>query len=106
MSTPVTPDVTANVVLANPAVRKTLNWIVGLAAVLVPLLIVIDGRATAFDISGWTDPAAAGTSFLAGLLGLAVTIPNIPSKEKAIVTANVAPAEPEVTRPADEGYGL
>lgn len=99
MSTPVA-DVTPNVVLGNPTVRKALNWVVGTAAVLVPLLIVIDGRADAFDISGWTDPAAAGTSFLAGLLGLAVTIPNIPSKEKAIVTAAVAPAAPV----ADEGF--
>lgn len=102
MTTPVA-DVTPNVVLGNPVVRKALNWVVGIAAVLVPLLIVIDGRADGFDISGWTDPAAAGTSFLAGLLGLAVTIPNIPSKEKAVV---VAPVAAPVERPADEGFGL
>lgn len=93
MSTPTTPDVTPNVVLANPAVRKALGWIVGVAAILVPLLSIVDANSDAFDISGFTDPATAGTSFLAGLLGLVVTVPNIPSKEKAIVTAAVAPTE-------------
>lgn len=94
MSTPIeTPNVTPNVVLANPVVRKALNWVVGLAAIIVPLLTIIDARSEDFDWTGFTDPATAGTSFLAGLLGLVVTLPNIPTREKAIVTAAVAPTE-------------
>lgn len=72
------PSVTPNVVLANPVIRKGLNWVVGAAAILVPLAIVVDGASDGFDWSSWTTPAAAGTSFLAGLLGVIVTIPNIP----------------------------
>ena len=104
MSTPI-PDVTPNVVLANPTVRKVLNWIVGSAAIIVPLLAVIDARSDAFDLSAFTDPAAAATSFLAGLVGLVVTVPNIPSKEKSIVTATIAPAKDELPV-ADESSGL
>ena len=106
MSTPI-PDVTPNVVLANPAVRKALGWIVGLAAILVPLATIVDARSEAFDITGFTDPATAATSFLAGLLGLVVTVPNIPSKEKAVVIAPVKPADTEpVTITRDEGHGI
>jgi hypothetical protein len=78
MSTTPTPSVTPNVVLANPQVRRVLNWVVGIAAVIVPLATIVDARSDAFDITGFTDPATAGTSFLAGLLGLTVTLPNIP----------------------------
>lgn len=106
MSTPI-PDVTPNVVLGNPVVRKALNWIVGSLAILVPLATIIDARSDLFDITAFTDPATAATSFLAGLLGLVVTVPNIPSKEKAVVIAPVKPADTEpvvVTR--DEGHGI
>lgn len=75
---PTPPSDTPNVVLQNPQVRKGLGWVVGLAAIIVPLSIVIDGASAAFDWADWTTPAAAATSFLAGLLGVVVTIPNIP----------------------------
>lgn len=73
-------SVTPNVVLANPQVRKVLNWVVGLAAVILPVVTVVDARSNAFDLTDWTDPATAGTSVLAGLLALVVTVPNIPKR--------------------------
>lgn len=72
------PSVTPNVVLANPVVRKAFNWVVGLAAIIVPVAVVIDASAPELDWSSWTNPAAAATSLLAGMLGVIVTIPNIP----------------------------
>lgn len=80
MSTTPIPSETPNVVLANPTVRRALGWVVGLSAILVPLATIIDARSEAFDWTAFTDPATAGTSFLAGLLGLVVTVPNIPKR--------------------------
>lgn len=71
-------SLTPNVVIQNPAVRRIAGWVIGTAAILVPTLIVIDGRADAFDLSAWTDPALAATSFLAGLFQVAVSSPNVP----------------------------
>jgi hypothetical protein len=78
MTNPTTPSETPNVVLANPTVRRVLNWIVGLAAVIVPTALVIDSASPELDWSSFLAPATAATSFLAGLLGLVVTTPNIP----------------------------
>ena len=75
-----TPSETPNVVLANPAVRRALNWVVGLAAVVVPAALVLDGASPELDWSVVLTPATAVTSFLAGLLGLSVTLPNIPKR--------------------------
>lgn len=80
MTDPNVPSETPNVVLANPQVRKALNWVVGVAAVVVPAALVLDAASPELDWSGVLGPAAAVTSFLAGLVGLAVTVPNIPSK--------------------------
>lgn len=80
MSTTPNPSETPNVVLANPTVRRVLGWVVGSAAIVVPLLTIVDARSDLFDITAFTDPATAGTSFLAGLLGLAVFVPNIPKR--------------------------
>jgi hypothetical protein len=72
------PSETPNVVLANPVVRRTLGWVVGVAAVVVPTAAVIDQASADLDWSSWLAPATAATSFLAGLLGLIVTVPNVP----------------------------
>jgi peptidoglycan/LPS O-acetylase OafA/YrhL len=74
------PSETPNVVLANPYVRKALNYVVGGAALLLPIAAIIDGSSDAIDWSAFTIPATGVTSFLAGLLGLAVTVPNIPTR--------------------------
>lgn len=69
---------TPNVVVQNPKVRKVAGWIIGSAAILVPALMVLDGAAPALDWTGWTVPAMAVTSFLAGVFQVAVSTPNVP----------------------------
>lgn len=74
-----TPTQTPNVVLANPVTRKALNWVVGIAALVVPTVAIIDGASADLDWSSWTIPAMAATLYAAGILGIVVTTPNIPS---------------------------
>lgn len=73
-------NLTPNVVVQNPKVRKVAGWIIGAAAILVPTIMVIDASAPAFDLSAWTAPAIAATSFLAGVFQVAVSTPNVPRK--------------------------
>lgn len=80
MSTPITPSQTPNVVVADPRVRKVANIILGIALVVFPAAAVLDGSSVDLDFSQWLIPATAVTSFLAGIFGLAVTAPNVPSK--------------------------
>lgn len=90
MAENINPDVTPNVVLGNPTVRLALNWIVGAAAIIVPALAIVDSN-SALDFGEWLPAATGVTSFLAGLLGVVVTVPNIPKREKAVVTEEVHP---------------
>lgn len=71
---------TPNVVVQNPSVRKVANVILGVALIVFPAAIVLDGSTDALDFSAWTVPAMAVTSFLSGVFGLAVTTPNVPTK--------------------------
>lgn len=80
---------TPNVVLENPNVRRGLNWVVGTAAIVVPALAIVDATSAA-DFSSWLPAATGVTSFLAGLLGLTVTVPNIPKKD-----GGTPPADPD-----------
>lgn len=72
---------TPNVVVQNPKVRKVANVILGIALIVFPAAAVLDGASADLDFSQWLIPATAVTSFLAGIFGLAVTTPNVPSKE-------------------------
>lgn len=74
------PNETPNVVVQNPNVRKVANVILGAALVIFPAAAVLDGASADLDFSQWLVPATAVTSFLAGVFGLAVTTPNVPSK--------------------------
>lgn len=77
-------DLTPNIVVQNPAVRKVANWVIGVALIVFPAAAVLEANAPAVDFSAWLVPATAVTSFLAGLFGLAVTTPNVPSRSLAI----------------------
>ena len=72
-------NVTPNVVVHNPAVRKVAGVVIGVALIFFPAAIVLDVNAPALDWSAWTTPGMAVTSFLAGIFGFAVTIPNVPT---------------------------
>jgi len=69
---------TPNVVVHDPRVRRVMNWVIGVAAILFPAAMVLDGAAPGLDWSGWTVPGMAVTSFLAGVWGIAVSAPNVP----------------------------
>lgn len=70
---------TPNVVVQNPAVRKVAGVVLGIAGILLPVLLAVDAATEAFDLAAFTTPALAGVSALAGVFGLSVTVPNVPS---------------------------
>lgn len=76
----VNPTSTPNVVIQNPTVRRVAQWVIGLAALLLPTLDIVQSE-TALDFSTWLPAATGVSSFLAGAFGLAVVVPNIPSKK-------------------------
>jgi hypothetical protein len=80
MTDPYTPSETPNVVVSDPRVRKVANIVLGAALIVFPAAGILDASSTALDFSSWLLPATAVTSFLAGVFGLAVTTPNVPSK--------------------------
>lgn len=96
-----TPGLTPNVVVANPGVRKVMNIVLGVALVALPAASILDLNSTAFDWSAFLIPATAVTSFLAGIFGLAVTTPNVPSKVLPPAAAEVA-EDAAVDYPAEE----
>lgn len=79
-----TPTETPNVVVANPNVRKAANIVLGVALIVFPAAIVLDASTDALDLSAWTVPAMAVTSFLAGIFGVVVTTPNVPTGRAAL----------------------
>lgn len=80
MSNTTEPNYTPNVVVSDPRVRKVANVILGAALVIFPTAAILDAASADLDFSNWLVPATAVTSFLAGVFGLAVTTPNVPSK--------------------------
>lgn len=72
------PMDTPNVVVSNPTVRKTMNWVLGIAMLLLPVLTIID-TSTPLDLSPWLAPVSQIVLFLGGVFGIAVINPNIPS---------------------------
>lgn len=69
---------TPNVVIENPTVRRVLNHVVGWGAIALGLVQAVDAASDAFDWSAVTGPSTAGIAFLAGVLAVGVTVPNIP----------------------------
>lgn len=69
---------TPNVVIERPATRRILNNVVGWSAIAIGFVQAVDGASPAFDLTAWSNPATAGIAFLAGVLAVGVTVPNIP----------------------------
>jgi len=74
------PTETPNVVVADPRVRKGAGIVLGVLGVLLGTAVVVDGATPAFDLTSLTTPVTAGYLYLSSLFGLAVTVPNIPSR--------------------------
>jgi hypothetical protein len=77
-----TPSPTPNVIVENPAIRKGANIVLGVVGILVGATIVFDVASPAVDLSEITTPVTAVYGFLAGVFGLAVTTPNVPTKTR------------------------
>lgn len=71
---------TPNVVVNNPKIRKVAQWVIGVAALVIPSLAIVQSS-SGLDFSSWLPAAMGVTSFLAGVFGIAVVVPNIPKGE-------------------------
>lgn len=71
-------ELTPNVVVQNPTIRKAAGVVLGVAGLLLGTLLVVDGASDAFDAAAITGPATAGYLYLSSAFGLAVTVPNVP----------------------------
>lgn len=89
MSTPITPDVTANVIVQNPVVRKVVGNLLAGATLLLSIATLVDGAIEQINWGDYTGPAAIIVGGLFGIFQLAVTSPNVPSTDKALVTTPV-----------------
>lgn len=75
-----TTSLTPNVVVQNPTVRKVANITLGVAGIVLSSAVVLDVASPELDFATWTTPGLALYGFLAGVFGLAVTTPNVPSR--------------------------
>lgn len=88
MSTQI-PDVTANVIVQNPVVRKVVGNVLAGATLLLSIATLVDGAIEQLNYGEVTGPAAIIIGGLFGIFQLTVTSPNVPSAEKAVVTEQV-----------------
>jgi hypothetical protein len=80
-----TPDITPNVIVSNPTVRKVAGNVLGAASLLLSTAVLVDGAIPAIDYTFVTGPAAVIISGLFGIFQLAVTSPNVPTQAKTAV---------------------
>jgi hypothetical protein len=96
-------DVTPNVVVENPAVRRWAQIILSSVGIILSSIMVLDNSTPAFDVSAWTTPAFALYGFLAATFGLAVITPNIPRHNGESVTVVKEVVVEEVTADGARG---
>lgn len=77
------PNLTPNVVIENPHVRKVANLVLSVVGLILSSLMVLDGSIPGADWSSYTTPAFALYGFLAATFGLAIISPNIPKSERS-----------------------
>lgn len=71
-------DLTPNVVVENPVVRKWAQLILSIVGLVLSSALVLDSQMPDVDWSFWINPSYALYGFLAATFGLAVISPNIP----------------------------
>ena len=71
-------SITANTVIENPNVRRTITNVLGVAGLLLGTVMVVDIASPDFDLTAWTEPIFVGYAYLASAFGLVVTRPNTP----------------------------
>lgn len=72
------PTTTPNVVITDPAKRQKVYDVLGVTGLLLFAAIAADAAAPAFDISAWTQPAAAAYGVIAAGLGFLPARQNVP----------------------------
>lgn len=72
-------NLTANVRVSNPAVRKVVGRLFGWAAVALLATGIVDQAVASFDVSAQLGTASTIVLGLFGLWQLIVTDPNVPS---------------------------
>lgn len=77
------PNLTPNVVIENPHVRKVANLVLSVVGLVLSSVMVLDGSIAGADWSAYTTPAFALYGFLAATFGLAIISPNIPKSERS-----------------------
>lgn len=80
MSETPTPSETPNVVIHDPRVRKVATATITVSSIIVGAASVLDLASPELDWSAVTSPASAVVLFLAGVFGVAVTLPNVPRR--------------------------
>lgn len=74
-------NLTANVRVQNPTVRRVVGRIFGWAAVVLLAVGIVDQAVAAFDVSAQLGTASTITLGLFGLWQLIVTDPNVPTSK-------------------------
>lgn len=77
------PNVTPNVVVSDPRVRKVAGNVLGVASLGLSIATLVDGAIPAIDYAYITGPAAVIIAGLFGIFQLAVTSPNVPDGDRA-----------------------
>jgi len=78
MTTPL-PTETPNVIVSNPAVRKVVGNILGVASLVLAVATLVDGAIAGLDYGFVTGPAAVIITGVFGIFQLGVTSPNVPT---------------------------
>lgn len=74
-------DITPNVKVENPDTRRTLTTVAGIVGAVLGTVLVVDLATPAFDLATWTDPITAGFLYLSSYYGIAVVLPNTPTRK-------------------------
>ena len=78
------PTPTPNVIVQNPAVRKVVGNVLGVASVALAIATLVDSAIPALEYGFVTGPAAVIIAGLLGIFQLGVTSPNVPTNGKHV----------------------
>ena len=96
-------DLTPNVVVENPTVRRWAQVILSVVGIVLSSALVLDSQMPDVDWSSWINPSYALYGFLAATFGLAVISPNIPRHSAPEVKPTETVVVQEVTADSYRG---
>lgn len=77
--TDIQPNISANTIVTNPAVRKYAGNILGVASLVETIAVLVDVSIPQVDYAYITGPAGLIIAGLFGIFQLTVTSPNVPT---------------------------